>query len=485
MKVIPLKTLLLIALTLICSNAFAGDADAKPRMNLLIIQTDEHHFNTLGCYGGTIVATPHIDSIAKQGARFTAFYATSPVCSPSRAALVSGLYPQKTPVTTNNIPLDDSIVTFAEILKRKGYATGFAGKWHLDGSGKPQWAPKRKFGFEDNRFMFNRGHWKKLIDTDEGPKVGSRGPNGPNYNLNGADETTFATDWLCDKAVDFIKTNRDKPFCYMVSLPDPHGPNTVRAPYDTMFADVNVPIPVSLKRRPEQIPGWGKSAGVTAAQIRKLMLSYYGMVKCIDDNVGKLLKTLRDEKLMDNTIVVFTSDHGDLCGEHGRLNKGVPYEGSAKIPFLITCPGKIQGQTVVDQAMTNVDFLPTVLSLMEVPLPTKFDGRNAVPVFNEETAESWEDIAFVRSAGRPGTPNAWLAAVTGRYKLVLSTADVPWLIDVDEDPNELTNLYGQPKLREQARWMTERLAEYGKQHKDEYIQLPRIKSWIDQTLANK
>ena len=129
-----------------------------PPMNLVIIQTDEHHFGTLGCYGGEIVGTPNIDWIAEQGVLCKSFYATTPVCSPSRASFISGLYPQKTPVVTNNIPLANSVVTFAEVLRRRGYATGFAGKWHLDGAGKPQWAPDRQFGFSDNRFMFNRGH---------------------------------------------------------------------------------------------------------------------------------------------------------------------------------------------------------------------------------------------------------------------------------------------------------------------------------------
>ena len=145
-----------------CSTfIFSSLVFSKP-LNLLVIQTDEHHFKTLGCYGNRIVQTPNIDWIARSGAIATSFYATSPVCSPSRAALVSGRYPQNTPVVTNNVPLDDSIITFAEILRRKGYSTGYAGKWHLDGSEKPQWGPKRKFGFEDNRFMFNRGHWKKF-----------------------------------------------------------------------------------------------------------------------------------------------------------------------------------------------------------------------------------------------------------------------------------------------------------------------------------
>ena len=276
-----------------CALVFASVVVAKPR-NLLVIQTDEHHFNTLGCYGGRVVGTPNIDWIAENGARCTSFYATTPVCSPSRAALVSGLYPQKTGVTTNNLPLKDSVVTFAEILRRNGYATGYSGKWHLDGDGKPQWAPKRKFGFEDNRFMFNRGHWKKFEDTPDGPRVASRAKNGgPSYGLASADEKSFSTDWLCDKVIDFVTTNRDRPFCYMVALPDPHGPNTVRPPYDTMYADTEVKLPSTLVRAANQIPGWGKPANVRPAQLVKLMRQYYGMVKCIDDNVGQILEALR------------------------------------------------------------------------------------------------------------------------------------------------------------------------------------------------
>lgn len=463
-----------------------GGAFATSPMNLLIIGTDEHHFSTLGCYGGTTVKTPHIDWIAENGARCTSFYANTPVCSPSRASLVSGLYPQKTPVTTNNIPLDDSIVTFAEILRRRGYATGYAGKWHLDGGGKPQWAPKRKFGFDDNRFMFNRGHWKKFVDTPDGPKVGAVNKQGqPSYNVDGADETTFATDWLCNKTIDFIGENENRPFCYMLSLPDPHGPNTVRAPYDTMYDDVVVPIPVSLTRKPDQIPAWGKPAGVKPAQLRKLMRNYYGMVKCIDDNVGRILDTLRERKLLDKTIIVFTADHGDLCGEHGRLNKGVPYEGSARIPFVMYCPGKVKPGTVVDATLSNVDFLPTVMSLLDVPVSHDVDGRNAAALFTGEATDDWEDITFIRSTTRKGQAgDVWVSAITERYKLVYSSNEEPWLIDLKNDPNELTNLIGQASLKEQARWMTERLVAYGKAHDDESVSIPRVRSWMNQVLES-
>lgn len=474
-----LSTFMILAIFVLSRVALATE-----KMNLLIISTDEHHFSTLGCYGGRIVGTPNIDWLAENGALCTSFYATTPVCSPSRASLVSGLYPQKTPVTTNNIPLDDSIVTFAEILRRQGYATGYAGKWHLDGNGKPQWAPQRKFGFDDNRFMFNRGHWKKFEDTPGGPRVAARNARGqPTYGVEGADEKSFATDWLCDKAVDFIRENRSNPFCYMVSLPDPHGPNTVRAPYDTMYEKVNVPIPVSLNRRPEQIPAWGKSAGVTAAQIRRLMRNYYGMVRCIDDNVGKILTTLRKENLIDRTLIVFTADHGDLCGEHGRLNKGVPYEGSAKIPFLLYCPGQVKSGTVVHEALSNVDFLPTAMTLLGVNYDGQVDGRDASTLFRGGESE-WEDITIIRSTGQPDGANsaAWISAITRDLKLVYSTNEEPWLIDLKTDPNELTNRLGEARHREKIRWMTSRLAEYGRTHDDPYVSHPRIRTWMAQAL---
>lgn len=332
---------------------FAPYTAAENRRNVLIIQTDEHNFRTLGCYRRTlppeqafiwgrdaVVATPAIDSIASEGLICTSFYATSPVCTPSRAAFFSGRYPHHTGSYQNNQPLDNDIVTFAEVLNRAGYATGYAGKWHLDGNQKPGWSPRRKFGFDDNRFMFNRGHWKKFELTDRGPRVAATNQAGePSYSLDGADSQSFSTDWLTDRAIDFIRQHAAEPFCYHLSLPDPHGPNAVRPPYDTMFSDLVIRPPVSFDYRREN-PKWANATGRNSVgQFNpSLMATYFGMVKCIDDNVARLLLTLDDLKLTDSTVVVFTSDHGDLCFEHGRLNKGNPYEASAKIPMVIRAP---------------------------------------------------------------------------------------------------------------------------------------------------
>ena len=461
-----------LLLSLLFTAIGQASVQAEP-YNVLVIQTDEHHFKTLGCYGGRIVETPNIDWIAKNGAIATSFYATTPVCSPSRGALISGRYPQNTPVTNNNISLGDHVVTFAEVLRWKGYKTGYAGKWHLDGLGKPQWAPIRKFGFDDNRYMFNRGHWKKFEITNDGPRVAAIKRGKPFYGVENADKESFSTDWLANRTIDFINTNKAKPFCYMVSFPDPHGPNTVRKPYDTMYKDVNVPIPVSVNKPRSQTPRW--AAGdpkITADTVRLLMPKYYGMIKCLDDNIGRILDALRKNGQIDNTIIVFTSDHGDLCGEHGRLNKGVPYEGSARIPFLFYCPGKIPAGTIVKQALSCVDFVPTLFALTGDQLPKGVDGRDASILFRG-SKNQWEDIAFIRSTS---TGKPWLAAITDRYKIIYSALGDPWLFDLKTDPDELHNAFTKPNAQRIVKRLTAKLAAYTNHHNDPYGNNARIKA---------
>lgn len=457
------------------------------RPNLLIIHTDEHNFRTLGCYRNIMpdeqafvwgkeayVDTPNIDWIADNGAICERFYATTPVCSPSRASFVSGRYPQNTPVVSNNIPMADETVTFAETLRRHGYATGYSGKWHIDGTGKPQWAPERKFGFEDNRYMFNRGHWKQMEDTPDGPRVKARNTKGkPNYDVKGADDKSFTTDWLADKTVEFIESHKNEPFCYMVSIPDPHGPNTVRPPYDTMYETMKFDAPRTFYKSDKNLPSWSKKAKKKFNG--SLHVKYWGMVKCIDDNVGKILDTLRAADLIDSTIVIFTSDHGDLLGEHARDNKGVPLEGSARIPFIMYCPGKVRPGVVVPQVLGTVDFLPTILALMDVKTAGMQEGRDASAMFTgKKPPAGWNDISFVRGTGRAG--EGWLAAITPRYKLIVSPKDDPWLLDLDADPDEIINFYDNPEYRDTVRDLSIRLIQYCTDHKDPRGGDPKVKA---------
>ncbi len=465
----------------------AGAAEDRP--NLLVIHTDEHNFRTLGCYRAlmspdqamvwgkqAVVDTPNIDRIAKAGAICTKFYATTPLCSPSRSAFMTGRYPQNTPVTTNNVPMSDDVITFAEVLRRSGYATGYAGKWHLDGGGKPQWAPKRQFGYTDNRYMYNRGHWKQLVDTPAGPAVKARNANGkPTYDVHGADAKSFTTDFLADKTVEFIRAHKDEPFCFMVSIPDPHGPNSVRPPYDTMFDRITFQDPRTMHKPDSAVPAWGPKEAHSLSN--PLMRQYFGMVKCIDDNVGKILDELAKLRLAERTIVIFTADHGDLCGEHGRHNKGVPFEASAKVPFVIRAPDKIKPGSIIRQALGCVDFAPTILGFMGLDAPPKTDGRDASALLTGKAPDGWKDVAFMRGASmNRQSPGSWLAAVTQRYKLVVSPREKPWLFDLQKDPDEVTNYFADPACRETIRQLAKDLLAYGKRHDDPNVEDPCMKA---------
>lgn len=465
----------------------SGAAPSVPptKMNLLVVQTDEHNFRTLGCYRETLppaqalvwgkeafVETPAIDSIAKRGAICTSFYATSPVCTPSRAAFFTGRYPHQTGSYQNDQPLRGDMVTFAATLQRNGYATGYAGKWHLDGPGKPQWAPERQFGFADNRFMFNRGHWKRFDITDGQPVVGtSDGKGRPSYGLGQTDEKHFATDWLTDRALDFIDEHAVEPFCYHLSLPDPHGPNTVRPPYDTMYRDMPIRAPMTFSQRRDN-PKWAPGLGRNAASKfnAPLMATYFGMVKCIDDNVARLLAKLDELNLAERTMIVFTSDHGDLCFEHGRVNKGNPYEASAKIPMIIAAPGVIPPGTRIDAAMSTVDFAPTVLALMQAHVDSStangfqgFDASEWLAAGSVPKSETDSHVTFVRSSG---LNPSWVAAVTDRFKLVVSVSEVPWLFDARSDPDELHNSIDVAANRAAVASLASEMLAYGESTQD-------------------
>jgi len=488
-------SLLLLAAFLLAPPALLSAAE-KAKPNLIVIQTDEHNFRTLGCYRASLpedrafvwgpgvkVETPHLDWIAQHGGIATRCYGTSPVCTPSRAAMMTGRYPQNTGAIANDLPMSDDLVTYAAVLRDHGYATGYAGKWHLDGPGKPEWEPKRRFGFVDNRYMFNRGHWKKLIETPEGPQVGAKGKSGePTYNLAGADDKSFTTDFLADRAVEFIRKHKGEPFAYHVSIPDPHGPNTVRAPYDTMFDDLNFQKPGSALSKGEDLPSYAATQQGGANQ--RQMSLYFGMVKCMDDNVGKILDAVREAGVLDNTIIVFTSDHGDLCGEHGRDNKGVPMEGSARIPFLIHAPGRIKPGTVVTQSLGSVDFKPTILALMGVSDSSKNEGRDASPLFTgDASAKDWHDVNFLRIG--KNAKGGWFGAFTSRYKLILAPGGAASFFDLQNDPNEMRNVISAAEHRETIRQLAKELKAYAIAHHDPLLESTAIQSDLVWAIESK
>jgi uncharacterized sulfatase len=464
------KTLGLIgAAAVVIPVATANNPTPHPKPNVIVIQTDEHNFRTLGCYretlppeqafmwGKTVVETPHLDRIAKMGAIAERFYATSPVCSPSRASLITGLYPQNAGVPVNDMPMSDSVVTFAQVLKDHGYATGYIGKWHLEDGSIPGWAPKRKFGFDDNRYMWNRGHWKNLKDTPAGPAVGVMTKDGrPQTKLGNANEKSFTTDFITTKTIDFINKNKNRPFCIMLSIPDPHGPDTVRPPYDTMYKHVQWELPRTYNIPRDADPYWTHPQDNASTKHDQ----YYGMIKCIDDNMGRLLAALEKNGILENTIIVFTSDHGDMRGEHRKENKGNPFEASARIPFLMTYPGKIKPGLRLRDTMGCIDFKPTLLSLMGIKDTSHNEGRDMSKVFLGQKHDG-KDIIFVRCANW----GQWTAAFAGQYKLIIDNKSI-WLTDLDKDPDEIKNHAYDPAYAPIVKDLAAELLTYMKTHND-------------------
>ena len=458
-QILPLICFLILSISCSTKKQVITEVvdSSKNQPNLIIIHTDEHSFRTLGCYRvlmtedqaniwgkGNNVETPNIDRIADEGAIATSYYCASPVCTPSRASLLTGLYPQLTGAHKNGLNLRDDIPTFATLLQAQGYATSYVGKWHLAGHAKYQFGIEYKAGFEDNRYMMKGGHAPYLKVTDGNIKAVS----GNAYDKLAADEKEdifYTTDFFTDKALEILDRDKSKPFCLMLSIPDPHTPDIARPPYDKMFAEMDVQAPKTML---EPNPSWAVGSKNESTEFNaKALRNYFGMVKCIDDNVGRILSFLDENLLTDNTIIVFTSDHGDMFCEHGRKNKGVPYESSAKIPFVMRYPNKIKAGKVINTAYNNIDFTPTVLSLLGISSKEKFHGKDSSEDFLNNTMEINDDriTYFAKSGGW------WVAAVTDRYKLILDKKEKPYLFDLEKDPDELINFYADEKYAEIVR----------------------------------
>ncbi len=482
-----MKTRLFI-LSLMAAVFTLMKAGEKP--NLLIIHTDEHSFRTLSCYQeimpedqafvwgkGNNVETPNIDRIAHEGAIATSYYCSSPVCTPSRASLITGLYPQATGAWKNGLHIREDVTTFAHVLKDAGYATSYVGKWHLAGHEKYAFGIEYKAGFDDNRYMMKGGHapYFHLINGEAENKVGLGANAAEKYPQ---EEIIHLTDYFTEKTLEILERDKDKAFCLMLSIPDPHTPDYATSPYNTMYNDMDVQMPMTMQAKyVVNKPGWAKGSkdDKNEAQVfsAKSLQQYFGMVKHIDDRVGDILAYLDDNNLTENTIVIFTADHGDMFYEHARRNKGVPYEASAKIPFVIRYPKKIKAGKVLNTAYTNVDFAPTILSMMGIDYNVGFHGEDTSDDYlNKDMEVNSDRITYYAKSG-----GWWVAAVSDRYKLVLDKKEKPYLFDMEKDPFELTNVYDDQAYAKIAKEMQAELFRQMKKY-DEPGLSPKAKPYI-------
>ncbi|MFR9582286.1 MAG: sulfatase-like hydrolase/transferase [Rikenellaceae bacterium] len=462
-----------------CSDVVAEEK----RPNLLIIQTDEQSFRTLGCYRDLLpedqayvwgkdakVETPNIDRIAKEGMTCTSYYSSSPVSTPSRASFQTGLYPVATGAPINGMTMDANLVTFAEVLRREGYQTDMVGKWHLAGTphlDKLYISPGYDFGYMDRSYVFETNHskWYKIVGKPNEIVASNKRPKV-------VDPSMYSTDFLTDRCLETLDRDikKDAPFCMYLSIPDPHSPNIGRDPYTTQFADMKIEKPKTMDSvLVANRPGWAVGGKNEAQKFNpKQVREYFAMIKCIDDNIGRVLDYLDKNNLSDNTIVVFTSDHGDMMYEHHKMDKGNPYEGAAKIPFVIRYPNKIKAGKINRTSYTTCDFAPTILGLMGANQIEGAHGVNDASTYlNNESEVKSDRIVYMTDSPF----NSWTAAIDGRYKLVLSCRDTPWLFDLEKDPSELVNYYSDPAYKEVAERLQKELIRQMKQYNEPALDL--------------
>ena len=447
--------------------------------NVLFIWTDQQRPDTIGAYGNAKIQTPHVDRLAASGTLFEQAYCTQPVCSPSRASVLTGLYPHTHRVPQNNIPLPADVQTIAELLRPHNYYSGYVGKWHLGNElGRPalnthgfdHWVSTEDTytrdraveGYSDyHHFLVERGY-EPSDDARDGAKVFSRPTEARLLEEVGKPAFQAAA---CAQFLEARAAERARPFLLMVNFLEPHPPYF--GPYDSLYDPVDMTLPESWYREMEPtVPeryrrrreGYTREAPVATNDERgwkELKARYWGSCTLVDKYVGQILDRLETLGLAEDTVVVYSTDHGDMMGEHRLLQKSVQYEGATHVPLIVRAPGIAPRR--ITTPFSQVHLVPTLLDLLGREMPPDVQGTSLVPLLaNGDTAPDEAEVVIewnglerqISGGGEPGDARgveAQLRSVDvrtirrGRWKLNVHLTRELELYDLENDPGELHN----------------------------------------------
>ncbi len=471
--------------------------DSKP--NLLFIMTDQQRFDAMGCAGNSIIETPNMDRVAREGVIFTNAYSANPVCVPSRAVFLTGRSSVNTTVENNGDYMNEDVPdlpTFDRILKKHGYAAEYYGKWHTpyqftdcyDNTVNPignhygvphiitvykEWLVSK--GVEpkkpgDGELFSGRNHRPYTpVKLDYNYDMADASPEAKN-NLQARQSTQYGkldlppdisyTAYNTEQTLDALERMKEGPFTLTCSFDPPHPPMVVQEPFYSMYPPESIPVPETIddpmtdspyRRRMHGENEWRYRVPENIQHMRSI---YYGMVSEIDRRLGTILDKLDELGLADNTLVIFTSDHGEMLGDHGIHSKSMFYEGAVHVPLLMRFPGRIEAGTVVDAPVSTMDVCPTILDYMDKPAP-RSDGIS-LRTFIEGKPVDHDVVSY--STGR-NEPNYMIRS--GNLKLMIAgKADqesLDALYDLENDPNEMRNLLVSPVSPELNRTQAEKM----------------------------
>ena len=456
-------------------------SDSK-QPNIIFIMSDDHASHAMSCYGSRINETPNLDRIANEGMRFDNCFCTNSICTPSRATILTGTYNHINGVTTLATHMDNSLQTFPKLLQTAGYQTAVFGKWHL-GIG-PEHCPT---GFDDWAVLPGQGFYHNPEFIFKGPDGGSR------RTVKG-----YVTDLITDMCLDWLKDrDEERPFCLLYHHKAPHRPWYPDEKHADMFLNEDLPEPETLYDDYSE-----RASAAEAAQMRvgihmnqrdlncevpvnlpedeirkwayqRYIKDYLRVVASIDDNVGRLLDMLEAEGLVEDTIVIYTSDQGFFLGDHGWYDKRFMYEESLRMPFIIRYPREIEPGTVNADMILNVDFAPTFLDYAGVEMPGNMQGTSFRPLLNGERPDNWQTSMYYRYWMHLAHHHVYAhyGVRTLRYKLIYYYADglnqqgsldetkpPEWeLFDLEKDPLEMHNVYHDPAYGDVVEELTDEL----------------------------
>jgi arylsulfatase A-like enzyme len=393
------------------------------RPNVLFVLVDQMRASAMGCMGNDDVHTPTLDRMAEEGMLATHNYTPDPVCTPARASLLTGQYPHEHGVDGNSIQLPQTGETLGCVLRDAGYDTGYVGKWHLDGEDRPGYVPPgpRRQGF-DYWKGFNRGH-----DHLRGH---------PHFDEEGTVEWEegYQPEIQTDLTIDFLEEDREDPFFMLLSWGPPHLGNTMLDDGSRLELPFEPPEEYLGMYDREDLTLRPNVSDRLAPQARYDLAQYYGMITSLDDQLERLLSTLAEQGELEDTLVVFTADHGEQMGSQDRYYKGEPFEESVNVPLLARYPGEIPAGYRTDELVSLIDLMPTILSMCDTPVPDRVQGESQAPLFRDDPGATGREEVYIEHGG-------WRALRTQDRMLAVDEAGEPeYYFNMEIDPYQQHNI---------------------------------------------
>lgn len=439
----------------------------EQRKNVIWIVTDQQRAETLSINGSKNSSTPHLDSLARTGVNFTNAVSGCPLCCPFRGSMLTGIYPHKC-VPGHEYQMSPEQKTIADVFHEQGYDTFYLGKWHLDGAKEAEERAGTHIVPRDRRGGF--ASWLGYENNNAQYDCYLHGHKGEKeveiFRLPG-----YETDAMTDIFLEYLKnqSRKEQPFFAVLSVQPPHDPYV--APAGTQRN--HTPSNINFRKNVPDVSYIREQAG-------KELAGYYAMVENIDENVGRIVDVLNDTGLMENTHIMFFSDHGDMHGSHGQFRKTIPYQEAVNVPFIIS--GEKRAAHVVGRKAGNVDNIlinhvdiaPTTLGLCGIPVPEWMEGTDysAVRLLDKEKSQ-YPDSAYLQSVipthHNDSINKPWRGIITtDGYKYVCLEGMDYMLYNLKEDPYEQVNLAHNDQYKELRQRLNKKLGEWIQKTKDDF-----------------